>query len=222
MLPVRTERADPRLVHPEDHLGARDRLAGGGVEDRQGDGAVAGGGGVVEGRLRVGVVAGAGDRRRPGAALGEDRPDEVGVVAVVAVEVRREDGVTGVEEARVRAVRGMASVTRRAATSAPLASAVPGDEGLVQVPQRSGPDLAVGVHLGAGQVVAEVAEGGRVQRCSRSSGCPASRCRSRRRRPPARVGSRPVAWAWLRAYQSPQPSPIEPAWCEPSAPPPAT
>ena len=117
---------------------------------------------VVEAGRRVGVVAGVGVGRGAGAALGEDRPDEVGVVAVVAVEVGREDAVTGVEEARVRGGQRHAVGDEPRRDLSALGRAVARHQRLAQVPQGRGPDLAVGVHLGTGQVVADVAERGRV------------------------------------------------------------
>ena len=78
---------------------------------------------------------------------------------MVAVEVRRQDAVAGVEEGRVRCGERHAVGDEAGRDLTALREAVLGHEGLVEVPEHGGPDLAVGVHLGTGEVVAHVAEG---------------------------------------------------------------
>ena len=73
---------------------------------------------------------------------------------MIAVRSSSIDGLFGLS--------GIASVTMCSLMSEPSCLAVLRDQRLAHLPERRGPDLAVGVHLGPDQVVADVTEGGRV------------------------------------------------------------
>src|SRR5262249_7237898 len=149
-------RGDPGLVVTDVHVDSGDPLPRL-VHHVEQQVPVGVGVGVGETGLRIEVIG----TRRAGvgahATVGEHRPDERDVLAMVEVLVGGEDAVAGVQHAGQR--RGVGQRRGDKQRSPLLAGrlTVLGNQALAQLPQRRGPDLAVGVHLVADDVVAEIA-----------------------------------------------------------------